>query len=214
MGYQMKLLVLATCEAVGNQAKAHQKKSDQSDSLNSAAVHQEGQVAFSTQKLLDISPEQEQLFQRTFKDPCIMQWLKMRSPAKYAGVTADHDLGLEHSTKITPCITANDNRSQSYANELTSCQESQLNSSVLQGVTPPEHDGELNYISKYLIQYVPTKKTVNNGKHATGARVHTSNECAKIIFESEEKKRKEQEEKEAKKDERELKKTEKEEAAK
>ena len=67
-----------------------------------------------------------------------MQWLKMRSPAEYAGVTADHDLGLEHPTNITPCIIANDNRSQSSANELTSCQEI---SSVLQGVTPPEHDG-------------------------------------------------------------------------
>ena len=116
----------------------------------------------------------------------------MRSPAEYAVVTADHDLGLEHSTINTPCIIANDNRAQSSANEPTSCQESQLNSNLLQGVTPPEHDGELNYISKYLIQYVPTKKTVNNGKCATGARVLTSDECAKIIFEREEKKGKEQ----------------------
>ena len=207
-------VISPTCEAVGDQAKAHQKKSDKSDSLNSAAVHQEGQVACSTQKLLGISPEQERSFQRTFKDSCFMQWLKMRSPAEYAGVTADHDLGLEHSTNITPCIITNDNRSQLSANELTSCQESQLNSSVLQGVTSPEHDGELNYISKYLIQYVPTKKTVNNGKRTTGARVLTSDECAKIIFEREEKKRKEQEEKEARKAERELKKKEREEAAK
>ena len=48
MGYQMKLLILYTCEAVGDQAKAHQKKSDKSDSLNSAAVHQEDQVDCST----------------------------------------------------------------------------------------------------------------------------------------------------------------------
>ena len=122
-------VISPTCEAVGDQAKADQKKSDKSGSLNSAAVHQEGQVACSTQRLLDISPEQEQLFQRTFKDPCFMQWLQMRSLAEYAGVTADHDLGLEHSTNITPCIIANDNRSQSSANELTSCQESQFNSS-------------------------------------------------------------------------------------
>ena len=101
------------------------------------------------------------------------------------------------------------------AGNVTSCQESsQSNSSVIQSVTPPEHDGELNFISKCLIQYVPTKKTVNTGKCATGARVLTSDECAKIIFEKEEKKRREQEEKEARKAERELKKKEKEEAAK
>ena len=65
---------------------------------------------------------------------------------------------------------------------VTSCQESsQSNSSVIQGVTPPEHGGALNFISKYLIQYVPTKKTVNTGKRATGARVFTSDEYAKII---------------------------------
>ena len=67
---------------------------------------------------------------------------------------ADHDLGLEHSANVTPCIIVNDNRSLSSENELTSCQESsQSNSSgVIQSVTPPEHDGELNYISKYLIR--------------------------------------------------------------
>ena len=66
---------------------------------------------------------------------------------------------------------------------------SQLKSNVIiHGVTPPEHEGELNYISKYLIQYIPTKKKVDTGKHATGARVLTSDECAKLIFEKEEKK--------------------------
>ena len=44
----------------------------------------------------------------------------------------------------------------------------------------------------------------SNGKRTTGARVLTSNECTKIIFEREEKKRKEQEEKEARKTKREL----------
>ena len=118
-----------------------------------------------------------------------MQWLKTRFPKEHAGMMADHDLGLEHSVNVTPCIIVNDNRSLSLKNELTSCQESsQSNSSVIQGVTPPEHDGELNYISKYLIQYVPTKKTVNTGKRATGARVLTSDKCARIIFEKEEKK--------------------------
>ena len=91
---------------------------------------------------------------------------------------------------------------------------SQLKSNAIHGVTPPEHEGELNYISKYMIQYVPTKKKVDTGKRATGARVLTSDECAKLIFEKEEKKRKEREEKEARKAERELKKKEKEEATK
>ena len=72
----------------------------------------------------------------------------------------------------------------------------------------------MNYISKYLIQYVPAKKKVDTGKRATGARVLSSDECAKIIFEKEDRKRKEQEEKEARKVERELKKKEKEEIAK
>ena len=72
----------------------------------------------------------------------------------------------------------------------------------------------MNYISKYLIQYVPNKKTVNTGKCVTGARVLKSEECSKLIFEREEKKRKEQEEKQIKKAEREVKKKEKEEAAK
>ena len=65
---------------------------------------------------------------------------------------------------------------------------SQFISNVIHGVTLPEHEGELNYISKYLIQYVPTKKKVDTGKRATGATVLTSDECAKIILKKEEKK--------------------------
>ena len=57
-------------------------------------------------------------------------------------------------------------------------------------IKPPEYEGELNYISKYLIQYVPVKKVQKASKHATGARVLTSDECAKSIFEQDEKKRK------------------------
>ena len=82
-------------------------------------------------------------------------------------------------------------------------------------VEPPDHEGQLNYISKYLVQYVPVKKAPNSAaKRATGARVLTSEECSKYIFEQEEKKRKEKEEKEVRKAERERKKKEKEEAAK
>ena len=81
-------------------------------------------------------------------------------------------------------------------------------------IEPPEHEGELNFISKYLIQYVPVKKVQRASKRATGATVLTSDECAKSIFEQDEKKRKEKEEKEARKVEREQKKKEQEEAAK
>ena len=81
-------------------------------------------------------------------------------------------------------------------------------------IEPPEHEGELNYISKYLIQYVPVKKVQKASKRAIGARVLTSDECAKSIFEQDEKRRREKKEKEARKVEREQKKKEREEAAK
>ena len=61
-------------EVVGDQEDACKKQSDKPDSLTLVAVNQEGQVASSTQ--FDISPEQEQLFERTYEDPCFMQWLK------------------------------------------------------------------------------------------------------------------------------------------
>ena len=51
---------------------------------------------------------------------------------------------------------------------------------------------------------------MNNGKHATGARVHTSDKCVRIMFEREEKK----ERNKKKKARRELKKKEREEATK
>ena len=54
--------------------------------------------------------------------------------------------------------------------------------SGLPTVPPPEHEGELNYVSKYLIQYIPVKpqKVSAAGKRAPGARVLTSDECVKI----------------------------------
>ena len=86
--------------------------------------------------------------------------------------------------------------------------------SAIQNVLPPEHEGELNYISKYLVQYVPVKKPPPTGQRAAGARVLTSEECAQIIFEQEEKKKKQQQEKEARKAKCKIKKKEREEAAK
>ena len=57
-------------------------------------------------------------------------------------------------------------------------------------IEPPEHEGELqlSYISKYLIQCAPVKKVQKASKRATGARVLTSDGCAKSIFEQDEKK--------------------------
>ena len=132
------------------------------------------------------SPEEEQLFQRRFEekydlpDPLYPQWLKTKPPKEHADMNTEHELlGLEHSMSITPCLIAKDQESSTSGNDLTSCPEpSHITSSVTQSITPPEHKGQLNYISKYLIQYVPTKK-VNTGKRA---RVLTSDECAKIIF--------------------------------
>lgn len=82
------------------------------------------------------------------------------------------------------------------------------------GINPPDHEGELTFISKYLIQYVPTKPKKAPAARATGARILTSEECSKMIFEREEKKRKEREEKEQRKAVREQKKKERDEAAK
>ena len=45
------------------------------------------------------------------------------------------------------------------------------------------NEGELNYVSKYLIQYIPVKpqKVSAAGKHTPGARVLTSDKCVKIL---------------------------------
>ena len=81
---------------------------------------------------------------------------------------------------------------------------------AVHSIPPPEHEGELNYISKYLVQYIPAKKAPPTGQRATtGARVLTSEECAQLIYERDEKKKKQLEEKEARKAERESKKKEK-----
>jgi len=57
--------------------------------------------------------------------------------------------------------------------------------------SPPEHEGNLKYISKYLVQYVPVKQTKPSSSNCvTGARILASEECAQIIFEREEKREK------------------------
>jgi len=58
----------------------------------------------------------------------------------------------------------------------------------------PQHEGSLKYISKYLVQYIPVKpKRPSSSSCVTGTRILTSEECVQIIFECEEKKRKEKE---------------------
>ena len=108
--------------------------------------------------------------------------MKLKFDKHSLGMEADGVLGLERSANVTPCFIEKENG-------LSESCSSGLISSVVNGVASPEHEGEVNYISKYLIQYVPTKKKVDTGKRATGARVLTSDECAKIIFEKEEKKK-------------------------
>ena len=84
--------------------------------------------------------------------------------------------------------------------------------STLSSTSTPGSSGELRYISKYLVQYVSTPKTTQPvAKRVSGARVLTSAQCAAILEEREEKKRKEQEQKERRKEEREQKKKEREE---
>ena len=74
---------------------------------------------------------------------------------------------------------------------------------------------ELQYISKYLIQYVPTKPAKKDETaRISGARVLTGDKCAALLKEREEKKRKEKEEKEKRKLLREQKKRDKEEEMK
>ena len=56
-------------------------------------------------------------------------------------------------------------------------------------------NGELRYISKYLVQFVPDTKPQKKEEvvRISGARVSTSDKCASILREHEEKKQKEKE---------------------
>ena len=79
-----------------------------------------------------------------------------------------------------------------------------------------ESGGELRYISKYLVQFVPDARPQKKEQavHISVARVLTSEKCAILLKEREEKKQKEKEEKEKRKLLREQKKKEKEEELK
>lgn len=62
------------------------------------------------------------------------------------------------------------------------------------GTLLEEHNGELRYISKYLVQYVPAapapKTKSSAAKRVSGARVLTRPKCAAILQEREDKKKK------------------------
>ena len=79
-----------------------------------------------------------------------------------------------------------------------------------------EDEGELQYISKYLFQFVPDTRSQNKEQtvRISGARVLTGDKCAEILKDHEQKKQKEKEEKEKRKLLREQKKKEKEEELK
>ena len=79
-----------------------------------------------------------------------------------------------------------------------------------------KENDKLRYISKYLVQFVPDAKPRNKetAVRISGARVLTSDKCAAILKEREEKIKKQQEEKERRKLEREQKRKEKEEQQK
>jgi len=69
-------------------------------------------------------------------------------------------------------------------------------------VTPRQSssEGDLRYISKYLVQIVPSatpNRPKQSAKRISGASVLTSAKCAALLQEQEEKKKKEEEEKES-----------------
>ena len=102
------------------------------------------------------------------------------------------NLGLERSTIESVTASHVEDTTTTTTDDLSCPGPSHLPSNAVVTSAPvetPDHEGELNHISKYLIQYVPVKKAPKTSKRATGARVLTSDECAKRIFEQEEKKR-------------------------
>ena len=111
--------------------------------------------------------------------------------------TLSETLGLE-------CLTANshveDTSTTTASTDILFPGPSHLPSNVVTnapGINTPDHEGELYYISKYLIQYVPVKKRPKTSKRATGTRVLSAMNVQRGFLNR--KKRKEKEEKEARK---------------
>ena len=93
----------------------------------------------------------------------------------------------------------------------------QQSSSSVAVLNAPEERNELKHISKFLIQYVPSKGKTNPSqaaKRVSGAKILTSTECAAIIEEREKNKKIKEQEKDERKAKREEKRKEKEDVAK
>ena len=118
--------------------------------------------------------------------------------------SGETSVSLEHSTTLP-------NKGAS-----TSVKTNQKNLSSDARSKAVESEGQLRYISKYLVQFVSDSRLEKKEQtvRISGARVLTSDKCAAILKEREEKKQKEKEEKEQRKLLREQKKREKEEELK
>ena len=79
--------------------------------------------------------ELERSFKNIFDDPRFMQWIKLKFDKHRLGMEVGGERGLEHSTNVTPCFTEKENGLNK------SCGPSQLKSSVVNDVAPPEHKG-------------------------------------------------------------------------
>ena len=71
---------------------------------------------------------------------------------------------------VEPCNADNSHATRGKESDTTNDREP-LRSSLVTGsaATLPDHEGDLTYISKYLIQYVPTKPKKTPAARATGA---------------------------------------------
>lgn len=114
----------------------------------------------------------------------------------------------------TPGVTSlpsdNDSPAGDTPQRLSSSSPEELVKSHEDGATTNKSQDKVNYISKYLVQFVPVTPTRKSATRVSGARVLTSDKCASILKEKEEKKRKAAEEKEKRKLEKEQKKEERE----
>jgi len=97
-------------------------------------------IAYSAQKSVEFSPDQEQPFQNTFEHSHFKEWLKTKLSREHEEMNTEHELlGLEHSMNITHCIIAKDQEPLTSGNILTRCPE--ITSRVTPAI-PPEHEGE------------------------------------------------------------------------
>ena len=140
---------------------------------------------------------------------------------------ASHDTNNAPTSMIEPVSeTSVDSLQQSSSSVTASmpepfCEASadrfQQSSSSVAVLNAPEERNELKHISKFLIQYVPSKGKTNPSqaaKRVSGAKILTSTECAAIIEEREKNKKIKEQEKDERKAKREEKRKEKEDVAK